>query len=106
LESPLFRIPTNVEYAPQQYPEFSGVLSFVTGLTALLFLPWDTPLDGSEVLSNDGQMAQAKAWAATCPDLLRITFLDGVTLTRDNHDSDWEENIALTSTYKINSVPL
>jgi len=57
----------------------------------LHFLPWgrrDTLFNGSGVLSNDGKMAQAKAWGAACPDLSEITFLDDVTLY--NEDSVWK----------------
>ena len=94
----LIRIPSlrNTQYALQKYPEFTKfteILSCVTELTYLHFLPWErtaTLFNGSGVLANDGKMAQAKAWGATCPALSEITFLDGVTLTRDNHDSVWK----------------
>ena len=90
-ESPLLRMPTNFEYAQQQYPEFTKLLALVTELSELNFYLWEgVDWRHHGLISIEGKMAQAEEWTVACPEISSITFLDGVVLLRNNSDSVWK----------------
>ncbi|RDB30094.1 hypothetical protein Hypma_014001 [Hypsizygus marmoreus] len=70
------------------YPDLAASLSVVTHLTELHFHMWNDGEKNHPGLSHVQKQKYAREWGEACPDLFEITFLDGVTL--EKNEEEWE----------------